>query len=127
MVVSAAPDDRAGTVSAVQESGAELGGAIGIALLGSVSLGLYRAGMAAVPDAVPPGAVDAARETLAGALSAADGVPGPAAAALAELARDAFLRSYVVAEGVAAALVCATAVAFWTLPARRRAARAPGT
>jgi DHA2 family multidrug resistance protein-like MFS transporter len=118
MVVSAAPDDRAGTVSAVQESGAELGGALGIALLGSASLAVYRTGMADV--AVPAGPAHAGRETLSGALTAADGLSGPAAAALTEAARDAFTQSFVLAESIGATLVGAAAVAFWLLLGRRR-------
>jgi DHA2 family multidrug resistance protein-like MFS transporter len=127
MVVSAGPEDRAGTVSAVQESGAELGGALGIALLGSISLAVYRTGMAdVVLPASMAGATDAAgatglgRETLSGALAAAEDLGAPAAAALVEAARDAFTRSLVLAEGVGAALVAAAAVAFWMLLGRRR-------
>jgi DHA2 family multidrug resistance protein-like MFS transporter len=118
MVVSAAPDDRAGTVSAVQESGAELGGALGIALLGSVALAAYRAGMGSVPDGLPTAAQDAGRDTLSGALAAADGLPAAAAAALTEAAREAFTRAFVLAEAVGAALLVATAVAVRVLLGR---------
>jgi DHA2 family multidrug resistance protein-like MFS transporter len=108
MVVAAAPDARAGTVSATQETGAELGGALGIALLGSLSLVVYRA-------TVPAGAPAEARETLAGALAAEP--------ALADAARAAFTHSYVVAEAVGAALLVAAAAAFTAV--LRRPARTP--
>jgi DHA2 family multidrug resistance protein-like MFS transporter len=121
MVVSAGPDDRAGTVSAVQESGAELGGALGIALLGSVSLALYRVGMGSIPGDVPD--ADAGSQTLGGAIAAADGLPATAATALTDAARDAFTLSFVVAEGVGAALLAVAAVAFWMLLGRRQRPR----
>jgi MFS transporter, DHA2 family, multidrug resistance protein len=111
MVVTHAPSHRAGTVSAVQETGAELGGALGVALLGSVSLVLYRtdvaAGVASTPEAVraDPGG------TLAGHLAAAEELAGRGAA-LADVARGAFTQSYVVAEGLGAAVLAAATVGF---------------
>ena len=50
---------------------AELGGALGIALLGSVVTVLYRGAVAgALGGDLPPDALDAARDTLGGAISA---------------------------------------------------------
>jgi DHA2 family multidrug resistance protein-like MFS transporter len=43
LVVGAVPPERAGTASGVSETGAELGGALGIALLGSIGAAVYRA------------------------------------------------------------------------------------
>jgi MFS transporter, DHA2 family, multidrug resistance protein len=42
LVVGAAPPERAGTASGMSETGAELGGALGIALLGSIGAAVYR-------------------------------------------------------------------------------------
>lgn len=123
MVVAHAPGHRAGTVSAMQETGAELGGALGIALLGSVSLALYRtdvaAGAASMPGAVPadPGG------TLAGDLAAAEEIAGPHGSILADVARNAFTQSYVVAEGLGAALLAAATVGFAVV--LRRAPQSP--
>lgn len=60
------------------ETGSEFGGALGMALLGSIGTAVYRHEM-------PASAPDAARETLGGALAVADRVPG-----LATVAREAF-------------------------------------
>ncbi|OLT08977.1 hypothetical protein BJF78_06395 [Pseudonocardia sp. CNS-139] len=46
VIVSAAPPDRAGAAAAIGETGGELGGALGIAALGSVATSVYRSGMA---------------------------------------------------------------------------------
>ena len=52
-IISAAPPERAGAVSALAQAGAEMGGALGIAVLGSVGTVIYR-GMvaAAVPGSI---------------------------------------------------------------------------
>jgi MFS transporter, DHA2 family, multidrug resistance protein len=41
--VGTAPPERAGSASGISETGAELGGALGIALLGSIGTAIYRA------------------------------------------------------------------------------------
>jgi DHA2 family multidrug resistance protein-like MFS transporter len=119
MVVAAAPPHRAGVVSATQETGAELGGALGIALLGSVSLMFYRAAL----GPLLPGTGDADTETLAGALTTARDAGGPDGMALAALARDAFTSSYVVAAGIGVALLLTSATVLGLLA--RSAVRLP--
>ncbi|HTE60037.1 MAG TPA: MFS transporter, partial [Solirubrobacteraceae bacterium] len=52
VIVAAAPPERAGGASALSETGTELGGALGIALLGSLGTAVYRSQVA---DAVPAG------------------------------------------------------------------------
>ncbi|WP_307834834.1 MFS transporter [Paractinoplanes lichenicola] len=63
LVVSSVRAERAGMASAVTETGAELGGAVGIAVLGSVVVAAYRAGA----PGLPPGGtlMDAAGESAA--------------------------------------------------------------
>ncbi|HYV68111.1 MAG TPA: hypothetical protein VE964_17850, partial [Myxococcales bacterium] len=69
----------------------ELGGALGIALLGSIGAALYRGAMAdAIPPGVAPEAAEAARATLGGALAVAAQLPEQAGAALRAAAREAF-------------------------------------
>src|SRR5262245_31669049 len=42
LIVSSAPPERAGAASGISETGAELGGALGIAVLGSIGVAVYR-------------------------------------------------------------------------------------
>src|SRR6266540_2956996 len=42
LIVSSAPPERAGAASGISETGAELGGALGIAILGSIGVAVYR-------------------------------------------------------------------------------------
>ncbi|WP_033440520.1 MFS transporter [Saccharothrix sp. NRRL B-16314] len=91
LVVGSAPAERSGEASALSETAPELGGALGIAILGSVGTAVYRAGVAGT---VPPGLAEdsalAAGETLGGAVSAAEQVRGPVGDRLLDTARAAF-------------------------------------
>ncbi|MET9910723.1 MFS transporter [Streptomyces sp. NPDC006476] len=78
LALSSAPVERAGSASSLMETGGEFGGALGMAVLGSIGTAIYR-------HDIPASAPDAARETLGGALAVADRVPG-----LATAAREAF-------------------------------------
>ncbi|WP_460369429.1 MFS transporter, partial [Actinocorallia lasiicapitis] len=71
LVLAAAPAEKAGAAAAVSETAYELGGVLGVAVLGSILTARYRAGL----DLSAPGvhAVDRARETLGGAVDVAAG------------------------------------------------------
>ncbi|MFI9603977.1 MFS transporter [Streptomyces sp. NPDC004069] len=83
LALSAAPVEKAGAASSLLETGAEFGGALGMAVLGSIGTAIYRHG---IPDSAPA----AAHETLGGALAVAGHLPGRAGDALATAAREAF-------------------------------------
>ena len=111
LTVGAAPPERAGAASALSETSAELGGALGIAVLGSVGAAVYRGQMTdAIPVGTPPQAAEAARDTLGGAVAAAGELPGQLGAALLDAARHAFTQGLELAAAVSAALAVAVAV-----------------
>jgi MFS transporter, DHA2 family, multidrug resistance protein len=91
LAVGVAPPERAGAASAVSETGSELGGALGIAVLGSIATAVYRAG-------APVGAED----TIGGAVATGDG-------AVIDGAREAFTHGMQVASSIAAAVLVAAA------------------
>ncbi|MCC7208252.1 MAG: MFS transporter, partial [Anaerolineae bacterium] len=113
LIVSAAPPERAGAASALSETGSELGGALGIAVLGSIGAAVYRALIAAsMPPGIPAEAAAAARETLGGAIIAAEALPEALGAALVNAAQGAFmqeLRIIAVIGAVGLGLVAVTA------------------
>jgi MFS transporter, DHA2 family, multidrug resistance protein len=111
IVVGSVPVERAGVASAISETSSELGGALGIALLGSAGMAVYRAHVArAMPAGVPSDAAEAARGTLGAAVAAAARLPNGAGAELLEAAREAFTRSFEVTAAINGALAIATAV-----------------
>jgi DHA2 family multidrug resistance protein-like MFS transporter len=91
MVLAAAPAERAGSASALNETGAELGSSLGMALLGSVGAAIYHHKMADVGAAgVPDAAVSATHETIGSAAAIAEQFPGTATHTLLTTARDAY-------------------------------------
>src|SRR5262249_3101948 len=116
LIVGCAPAERAGAASAISETGSELGGALGIAILGSIGTAMYGHAMATgVPHDVPALAAAAAKATLGGAVAVSSGLPAPTAAALLEASRMAFAGAFEVVAAVCAALSLAGAVAALTL------------
>jgi DHA2 family multidrug resistance protein-like MFS transporter len=122
LAVGGAPAERAGAASALAETSAEFGGALGIAILGVIGTTVYRSHIAdAVPAGVPPGAADAARDTLGGAVAVAGQLPDTLGAALLDAAREAFTQGLHLAFAVSAAAAAAVAVLAAVLLHRQRA------
>ncbi|MFH8991181.1 MFS transporter [Streptomyces sp. NPDC017940] len=113
LALGAAPPERAGSAAAVLESGQELGGALGMAVLGSIGAAVYSRDMADVPLSGVPQA-EAVRETLGGATAAAAELPHGTAAAVTAAARDAFTHGMDYAALGAAAVMAAAALFSFT-------------
>jgi MFS transporter, DHA2 family, multidrug resistance protein len=110
ILVAAAPPERAGAASAVSETATELGGALGIALLGSLGTAIYRTTLTGkLPAALSNSTAAASKSTLGGALDAATHLRPQLADALVHAAKLAFTHGFVVAAAVAAAITAATA------------------
>jgi MFS transporter, DHA2 family, multidrug resistance protein len=111
LIVGSAPPERAGAASGISETGSELGGALGIAILGSIGVAIYRSGLAdSLPAGVPAQAEAAARDTLGGAVAVAQQLPAGVGAALLAAARDAFTTGLQVTAGLSAVVAVGIAV-----------------
>ena len=104
LILTTAPPEKAGAASAVSETAYELGAVLGTAILGGIITALYRANLV-LPDGLPPAAARAARETLAGAVNAADEIGGDLGAQLVAAASHAFDSGVVVTALIGAGLV----------------------
>lgn len=109
VVVGSAPPERAGVASAISETSSEFGGALGIAILGSIGAAIYRSTMG---DAVPAGLagagaaeVEAARSTLGGAVALAGQLSGSAGAELLGAGRAALMHGLRLTAGICAAVL----------------------
>jgi DHA2 family multidrug resistance protein-like MFS transporter len=112
LIVGAAPPERAGAASGISETGAELGGALGIAVLGSIGVAVYRSQVTdAVPAGVPPEYAETAKDTLGGAVDAAEGLPDELGTALLDAAREAFTQGLQLAAVIGAVVMTVVAVA----------------
>jgi DHA2 family multidrug resistance protein-like MFS transporter len=111
-LVGAAPPERAGVASARSQTFAELGGALGIAVLGSLASAVYRSAMdRAIPDGISPPAAQQARSTIGGAIAAAAGLPEQQRSAVLEAARTAFTQGLHLTAAVCVALAVGLAIA----------------
>ncbi|WP_076997739.1 MFS transporter [Variovorax sp. KK3] len=111
MMVGTAPPERAGAASAISETSSELGGALGIAMLGSLVVAVYRHAMAdAVLPGVPAAAQEAARASLGAVADIVTSLPAPAAAALLDSSRDAFAQAFRLTCSISAVIALATAL-----------------
>jgi MFS transporter, DHA2 family, multidrug resistance protein len=111
LMVGTAPPQRAGAASGVSETSSELGGALGIAILGSLGSAIYGARVAdAVPTGLPPEAAQTARDTLGGALAVAGRLPDQLGAPLLEAARQAFTDGLQAVFAVSAVIAVAIAI-----------------
>jgi DHA2 family multidrug resistance protein-like MFS transporter len=111
LVVGSAPVERAGAAAAISETSSEFGGALGIAILGSIGTAVYRSVMAdEVLAGVAPEAAEAARGTLGGALAVAERMSGQLGAELLGTARDAFAQAFEWVAAVCAAVAVVSAI-----------------
>jgi EmrB/QacA subfamily drug resistance transporter len=101
-IMSAVPDHKAGVGSAVNDTTREVGGALGIAILGSIASALYRSAIDVKSVPLPPGAAKAAKESLGAASVVASHVPN--GADLAAKAGRAFTHALNVTSLVVAVL-----------------------
>jgi MFS transporter, DHA2 family, multidrug resistance protein len=127
LIVGSAPPEQAGAATGMSETSGELGGALGIAILGSVGTAVYRTEVAdRLPAEIPVDVADAARDTLGGALTVAQTLPGDLAAALIGAAQTAFIDAIHVVAVVATVGAVVTAIgatiALWGVPARQEPA-----
>jgi DHA2 family multidrug resistance protein-like MFS transporter len=120
LIVGSAPAERAGAASALSETSSELGGALGVALLGSAGGAYYRSVMTrALPYNLPADSFESARSTIGGAMSVAEQLPGDAGKRVADAARLAFTQSLNLTAWLCVALLLATAAGLYLALGRR--------
>ncbi|GGJ97643.1 MFS transporter [Streptomyces camponoticapitis] len=117
-VMQALPREKAGSGSAINNTFRQVGGALGIAVLGSLLSTTYRGEIEGHLGAVPAAARDTAGESIEATMAVAGGL-GPAGDALVSSANDAFLTAmHVTALGSAAVALVGTAVVALFMPGR---------
>jgi DHA2 family multidrug resistance protein-like MFS transporter len=111
IVLGAAPPERAGAASALSETSAEFGGALGIAVLGSIVTAIYRGGIATtLPAGVPAEAAEIARDTIGGAVTVAGQMSDGLGTALLDSARQAFAQAFGTTAVISAVIAIGVAI-----------------
>jgi EmrB/QacA subfamily drug resistance transporter len=117
-IMSSVPLGKAGVGSAMNDTTRELGGALGVAVLGSLVAGRYDARLAPSLASLSESLRAKAGESLAGALQAAHDVGGSAGSTVADRARDAYVSGMHLAATVASIVVLvAVVIVYRSLPA----------
>lgn len=111
LVLAATPAAHAGAASAISETGVELGGALGVAVLGSIGVAAYR-GAIVVPSGIGVADDTAARDTLAAALEVAALLPAGPGSELRISAQGAFAHGFELATGSGAVVLLGAAIVF---------------
>ncbi|MFF2330319.1 MULTISPECIES: MFS transporter [unclassified Streptomyces] len=125
-VMQALPREKAGSGSAINNTFRQVGGALGIAVLGSVLSTVYRGDIEGHLGALPAGAREAAGESIEATLGIAEKL-GPAGAPLVTAANDAFLKAmHVTAIGSAAVALVGALVVVAFLPGKTPDGEKPG-
>ncbi|WP_340686961.1 MFS transporter [Amycolatopsis coloradensis] len=115
LTMMATPPERSGSAGSLSTTSGELGNALGIAAIGSLSTVLYTSWVA-VPPGVPAGASAAAKEDLAGAVATSGTLPAPLGDQLATAARETFTSGLsTIAIGCAVTLAALTVVVYATM------------
>jgi EmrB/QacA subfamily drug resistance transporter len=117
-VMSSLPREKAGVGSAVSNTVRQVGGALGVAVLGSLLSAIYRIQIADAVTALPGPDRDMAKESISGAYGVA-GQAGAAGAPLISAANDAFVTAMHWASGGSAIIsVISIGVVLAWLPRR---------
>jgi EmrB/QacA subfamily drug resistance transporter len=118
-IMGALPEAKAGVGSAVNDTTRELGGTLGVAVVGSVFASIYGPEVAAALRGQPAEVVAAAEESMGAAVALSAQVPGGEAILVA--AQEAFMSGFATGSLVAAGATALGAVlALRWLPARAR-------
>jgi EmrB/QacA subfamily drug resistance transporter len=125
-VMSAVPEAKAGVGSAMNDLLRQLGGALGVAVIGSVMNTVYRERVADALIGLPPQAADAAGDSVGAAVAIAARIGGPVGDTMAASARAAFVEGLGLAAVVAAVVALGTSIyVLRRMPAREDGGRVP--
>ena len=103
-IMGVVSNEKAGVGSAVNDATRELGGALGVAVIGSIYASLYASGVDAAPASIPRFAVHSASDSIGAALAVSHEL-GPAGDSLLHAARSAFFDGFQVGCLVAAGVL----------------------
>jgi EmrB/QacA subfamily drug resistance transporter len=126
-IMGSVPLARAGVGSAVNDTTRELGGAVGVAVIGSVFSSIYESRIVDALQGQPESIVASAKGSVGAALETASRLPDATGRALTEIARQSFVDGFHTAVLVGAATTVAGLVAVLAfLPSRPSATDVEG-
>jgi fucose permease len=128
LIMSSVPRDKAGVGSAMNDTTRELGGALGVAVLGSLVASRYDDRLRPAIDLITPELRGKAQESLAGALQAAKQMNSADSADVVRIAREAYVSGMHLAAVIGGTVaLCAAVIVYRKLPTGNPHARAAMT
>ncbi|MBG7605392.1 MAG: hypothetical protein IZT58_12260 [Actinobacteria bacterium] len=119
-IMEAVPLNKAGVGSAVNDTSREVGGALGIAVLGSIANSVYRSDIdSRVLQPLPDEAGEAAGESIGAAIAISEELPGKAGELLASEAGDAFTSGFSTSLTAAAVVAAISGIVVFVAGQRR--------
>lgn len=125
LIMGSVPRAKSGVGSAVNDLSRELGGALGVAVLGSVISSVYRNDISNRLSSLSPDIQDQARESIVATFNAAQ-ANGPQAEFLVEQGKAAFSHAFSMAMLLGAAVILINSAIVWKFQGRHHSAEAPG-
>jgi Na+/melibiose symporter-like transporter len=125
-IMGSLPPSKAGVGSAMNDTTRQMGGALGVAVIGSIFATSYRPGIATALARLgaPAHVISAAKDSVGGAMASAASLPGGLRQLVMASARHEFVHAFGMASRVGGAVILvAAAVVFLFLPARAGDAR----
>src|SRR5438270_7840085 len=113
-ILSSLPMGKQGVGSAVNDTTRELGGALGVAVLGSIFATRYTSALGSLQQ-LPAAARQAARASVGGAIGVAQRIGGPAGAAFERSAKHGFVTGQSTAFLLAAGVTLGASLLIWRI------------
>ena len=126
-IVTSLPLNKAGVGSAVNDTTREVGGAIGIAVMGSLLAIGYRSSLGDAVDVLPQSAREGALDSIGGLLQVIPDLPADIATSLTSAGNNAFTDGFQLAMLVAAGVLAVTAAIIFFYYPRGSSYSAPDT
>jgi hypothetical protein len=123
-VMSTLPEDKAGVGSAMNDVNRQVGGALGVAIIGSIMNSAYSSRLTGAAAKLPASLAHAVKDSIGSAHAVAQHLPASVAVQLNHVTADAFTHALGIgflAAGIAAAVAAPIVLRF--LPDRRTGAR----
>lgn len=125
-VMAALPSSKAGLASALNDTSREVGAALGIAVLGSVTSFIYRADLGDALTGAPQQVAETVRSSAGAGLAVARDIGGIGGDALHDAITGGFSRGVSVAFAFAAGIIALSALTVWSSArAEARAVKGP--
>jgi MFS transporter, DHA2 family, multidrug resistance protein len=116
LIVGSAPTEKAGAASGIAETASELGGALGISVLGSIGVAVYRGGISSLlPSGISDELKTTVNSTLGAALEAVDKIPAELQASVVSAAKSSFVDGMIVTSIVCIVVAVAASIMAFSL------------